>query len=216
MAKENENLNSQIEEIGVTFDENDDAAALKEKLETINAAIKERNSKITEVNESNRQLFARAKKAEGFELKDDKWVKVEKPEKKPEAKEPKQLDEFDDAQFTYLALKGIESDEDVEWVKGELKEHGGNLRTLFGNKYFQSSLKERKDAAAALNASPGSKRSAGAPNDSIEYHLTKYLATGELPSDPEMAEKVIEARVGKEVDVSPFDNTRQAGVPPGM
>ena len=184
-------------------------------MEAINVGIKERNSKITEVNDSNRQLFARAKKAEGFELKDGKWVKDGKPVKEPEAK-PKQSDEFDDAQLTYLAIKGIESDEDVAWVQGELKEHGGNLRTLFGNKYFQATFKERKDAAAALNASPDTKRSSGAPSDSLDYHLTKYLATGELPSDPDMAEKVIEARVGKEVDISPFDNTRQAGVPPGM
>lgn len=62
--------------------------------------IKEKTDEWKEkLQENNRQLFARAKKAEGFEFKDNKWVKVVKPapevtpeEKKQEAPTEKSSD----------------------------------------------------------------------------------------------------------------------------
>ena len=69
----NEEIDGQVEPEEVVVDENDDADILKEKLEKIQ--------------ENNKKLFARTKKAEGFVLEDGKWIKkVEKvvEEKKPE------------------------------------------------------------------------------------------------------------------------------------
>lgn len=78
MANEIENLNSPNEETDEQELENedidtDDPQALKEALE--------------KKAEQNKQLFARAKKAEGFELKDGKWVKKPAPPK-PEPPKP--------------------------------------------------------------------------------------------------------------------------------
>jgi len=66
--------NAEIENLIQTEeDETDDASVLKERL------LKATNA--------NKQLFSRTKKAEGFELKDGKWVKKETTiEKKPAAK----------------------------------------------------------------------------------------------------------------------------------
>ena len=71
---ENEELD-ELEELETTTEDND-------------------SEEVTALKDKNRQLFARAKKGEGFELKDDKWVKKEvpvveekKPEEKPETKE---------------------------------------------------------------------------------------------------------------------------------
>lgn len=64
----------------LVIEEGDTPEIIKEKTD----AWKEKMS------ETNKQLFARTKKAEGFEFKDNKWVKAEKPapvvveQKKPE------------------------------------------------------------------------------------------------------------------------------------
>ena len=133
------------------------------------------------------------------------------PEKKPDAPEPKEItpkksDEFDDGQLAYLSTKGIESDEDLEFTKGELKKSGVTLRELMSNEYFQSKVKTRKDATAALEATPNSKRSRGGADDTVEFHYAKYQSTGKLPADREMANKIIDLRVKKETSDSEFNN----------
>lgn len=79
----NENGNSQIPEIEeLVIDEGDDAETIAEKVKEHNQKVKDRDQK---VKETNAQLYARTKKAEGFELVDNKWVKpAVATEKKPE------------------------------------------------------------------------------------------------------------------------------------
>ena len=87
---------------------NDDKPAEVESNETADAdALGDQNRRLAE---QNRQLFARAKKAEGFDLQDGKWVKTEKvevtkeepsykPPEKPEA--PPKSDDLDFAQLAF-------------------------------------------------------------------------------------------------------------------
>ena len=88
MENETETLDSSIEKTTADAEtatgdlDNLDATALKELVQT------ERN-KTKDVSEKNRQLFARAKKAEGFELKDGDWVKPAPEEKSKAKKEAK-------------------------------------------------------------------------------------------------------------------------------
>lgn len=76
-------MNTNIDGNGNPLNDDLEVVELDEN-ETDIEKIKEANAKLTE---TNKQLFARAKKGEGFELKDGKWVKKETPapEKKPEA-----------------------------------------------------------------------------------------------------------------------------------
>ncbi len=81
----NENLNSENEAADQTTED--------ENLET----TLEETEDVEVLKEKNRQLFARAKKAEGFTLKDGQWVK-KSIEKKPEAKPASEMaspDEID-------------------------------------------------------------------------------------------------------------------------
>lgn len=69
----NENGNSQIPEVEeLVIEDTDDAETIKTKVTEHNQKVKDRDDK---VKEANAQLFARTKKAEGFELIDGKWVK---------------------------------------------------------------------------------------------------------------------------------------------
>lgn len=121
-------------------------------------------------------------------------------EKKPVTKkEEKQSDEFDEGQLAYLTAKGIEADEDVDFTRDELKKHGGTLRELLNNEYFQAKLKSRRDSAAALVATPSASRRSGTKvTDEVEFHYAKYLKDGAsyLKTLPrEMREKLVNKRL---------------------
>lgn len=59
------------------------------------ASQEDKDAYYSDLKEKNKQLFARAKKAEGFILKDGKWVKAEKPA--PVEKKPSKKKDDDDA-----------------------------------------------------------------------------------------------------------------------
>ena len=121
-------------------------------------------------------------------------------EEKPKPKvESKKSDEFDEGQLAYLVAKGIESDEDVDFTRDELKKHGGNLRELLGNEYFKAKMVARKDAKIALEATPTStRRTSSKAGDAVEVEYSKYLKTGKLPEDREMRKKIVNMRLEKE------------------
>jgi hypothetical protein len=122
------------------------------------------------------------------------------------------LDEFNEGQLAYLAAKGIESDDDIDFTLGELKKHGGNLRELLGNEYFKSAVKTRNEAKSVLDATPTSTRKGNNAVDSVDYNLSKYLSTGKLPADREMANKVVNARLKQEKSKTMFSDTPVIGV----
>jgi ATP-dependent exoDNAse (exonuclease V) alpha subunit len=114
MENENENLNSENEEFDIKDIETiDDVDALKNKIKT----FAEKGNKVVG---ANKQLFVRTKKAEGFELKDGKWIKPEPPkvENLPkiveEPKAPSQSDPRDIVRLT-KALSGF-NDEEVSFI----------------------------------------------------------------------------------------------------
>src|SRR3990167_4607328 len=120
MANNDENFNSPNEE---TFDldiYNLDETAAKETLREILPKYKETSDK-------NRQLYERAKKAEGFELKDGKWVKPPKAEPKVDAdppKEPSKPSELDYGQMALLRQEGIKGAGETALFKEIMAETG--------------------------------------------------------------------------------------------
>jgi len=110
-------------------------------------------------------------------------------------------DDLDYGQLAFLTAKGIESDEEIDFVKEQLQESGKPLKDLFGNKYFQAGLKEFREANATTNATPrDSKRPGQSASDTVEY----WIAKGELPKDKELARKVVNARMAKEKKTDVF------------
>src|SRR3990167_10399824 len=96
------NVESTMTETGATSTETVDVAALqKEK---------------TDLENTNRQLFERAKKAEGFVKVDGKWVKAPKPEEAVETAQQlkDKTGELSETQLDYLDLKGVTEEADID------------------------------------------------------------------------------------------------------
>lgn len=122
-------------------EETDDVEVLKERL-------KQRN-------EAAAQLFARAKKAEGFELKDGKWVKKAQkaPEMKPNAPARQKNEEDIDARIAKGVMSVLEqrelesldlSDELKTQVSSLAKLQGISIKKASESDYIQF-LKEKED-----------------------------------------------------------------------
>jgi hypothetical protein len=179
---ENENANSQNSDVA-TIEENDDVTVLKEKYQ-----------KLTD---TNRQLFERAKKAEGFEKNTEgKWVKTQKPKTEVKTEVLKKSDEIDLGHLAFYNSKSdsvkIEADEDVEFLQSTIKETGKTQKTLLGSKWFQSELKERQEARSVLKATPGATRTAGEPaSTKVDYWINK----GQLPPDQKLREDVVNEKI---------------------
>lgn len=131
--------------------------------------------------------------------------KEAKTEAKPNEPSKQKSDDLDYGQLAYLATKGVESSEDIDFVREELKKFGGELKDLVSNEYFQGKLKERKEARKVLDATTTTpRRGNNQAADSVEYHLSKYLSTGKLPEDREMATKVVNANLAQRARKSQF------------
>ena len=150
-----------------------DATALKELI------TKERGEK-TELSEKNRQLFARAKRAEGFE-QDEKgeWVKTTtKTKEKPEA--PKKSEKSDEKileRLENMAMKvsGITADDEKDLYSSWKESTGREADEILGNKIFQAELTDLRTAKANQEATSnikGEKGDSGVKN-TPEYWIAK-------------------------------------------
>lgn len=92
-----------------------------ENIDTVEEAQAPENEtleqKAERLENSNKQLFARAKKAEGFELVDGKWIKKSKPETKLEPKNDATVDTSKLSQTDVIAIiKNNVPEEDIEEI----------------------------------------------------------------------------------------------------
>ena len=183
MEKETETLDSPNEETTAeaapaSDTDNLDATALRERLK----ASEEKN-KTTE--ENNRKLFARAKKAEGFELKDGEWVKLEATvEKKPEpSKENKS--ELDYGEKAFLAANDVKGTDEIELflkTRDKFKDDTSMEEVLTDAGFIKAitDRREEKKSTDALEGTADSKRSGtGGSKNQVDYWLNK----GDLPPD---------------------------------
>lgn len=119
-----------------------------------------------------------------------------------EPKAPEKKEGFDYAEKAFLKASGIQSNE-YEFVQEVLKSTGKSLDEVLESKYFQNELKERREESDTKKAIPeGTKRSSGAPIDSVDY----WLAKGELPpkDQSELRRKVVNAKIKKAQQESKF------------
>lgn len=137
-----------------------------------------------------------------------KKLGVDEPETK--SKKSKKSEDLDYGQLAYLSAKGIESDEDIDFVKEVMVETGKDLKDVIKSKYFQAELKDRKEAAIVREAIPSSsKRSGTSTKDTVEH----WLAKGQLPppEQTELRRKVVNARIQKESSGSRFTSSPIVG-----
>lgn len=189
----------------VVVEENDDSDALREKL--------------IKVSEQNKQLFSRAKKAEGFELKDGQWVKPELPEEtkekvetKVETDQPKEPSKSDDLDYGQLAFHNtktdvlkIESAEDIEFLKKTITETGKSQQAILESTWFQSELKERISTRESQNAIPKAKNRSGQQGTTdLDIATAKFNETGELPEDFKTRSEIVKNMVKSEEEKGMF------------
>jgi hypothetical protein len=121
-----------------------------------------------------------------------------------EVKEAKpQSDDFDYGQYAFMEQRGIESDDDISFVKKSMKDSGKSLREVLNANWFKSELKERHDLSKTEQATIKGKRSGGASTDSVEYWASKDFA--DVPQN--MRGKVLAHREAKEKNKGMFYNT---------
>ena len=118
---------------------------------------------------------------------------------KPQTETPKK-EGFDYGEKAYLKASGLNSDE-FDFAHEVMVGTGKSLDEVLEAKYFQSELKERREAKAAKDAIPtGTKRSAPASTNQVDYWLNKPI--GEVPE--ELKREVINARLKIESNKSKF------------
>jgi len=155
---------------------------------------------------SSSQLYTRAKKAEGFEKIDGKWIKKEKKieSKAEEDKKTEKPSEFDYAQKAFLNANGVKGVDELEKVKDFQNATGKSLDEIIENKYFLADLKDFRDDKIAKGAMPDGTRGAGegSAKDKVEYWIKK----GEMPprDKPDLRKKYVNEKYKREKNVSHF------------
>jgi hypothetical protein len=123
--------------------------------------------------------------------------------KNKEPKEPKQSDGFDYGSYAFMEQRGITSDEDITFVKNNMKETGKSLRDLLNTKWFQTELAERKEVEKTADSAPKGKRTGNSATDSVDYWLGKDLS--EAPKH--LHREIVNAKLKKEGSGSHFYNS---------
>lgn len=103
----------------------------------------------------------------------------------------------------FLIANGVKGSEETDLVKNFMKETGKTLEQTLDSSYFQSELREFREAKASGDAIPkGSKRSGNPTSDSVEY----WLAKGELPpaDQRELRQKVVNAKIAGKTSKNVF------------
>ena len=170
MADEFENLDSLNEEI--------------EKNDSLNVEETTDDTQVDDVEalkETNRQLFARAKKAEGFVLEDGKWVKKPKEVKaeiKPEVKEVGGLTPKD---TIALITAKVTEEEDISEVENWAKFRGISVSEALKTPVIKTLLAERAEErkTAEATSTKATRRGANAPSEDL---LGNAQRKGEMPT----------------------------------
>ena len=152
-------------------------------------------AKLDETTQANRQLFERAKKAEGFVRLDGKWVKAPKNEDKSNTQDT--AGDLDETQLDYLDLKGIGESEDIKVIEDIVKKTGMTVRQALKDEYVQSKLNTNKQAREVRGATPSATKRGGNQSNDIASAIAKFEQTGELPTDFTLRSAVVNATVSK-------------------
>ena len=191
MINQNETLDSQNEETTADAEITTDTTEVVEDV----TALKE---KLSSTEEKNRQLFERAKKAEGFELKEGHWVKKEpKVESKPEPSV--KSGELDYGQKAFLRAEGIKTQEETALVMSYVENTGKSLEEVIENKYFLNELKDMRELKATQEATPPSSGRSTTGTKNTDYWVAKYTAGTPINEIPqEVRSEVLNARLAQD------------------
>ncbi len=184
MEQENEYLDSSTEEVAEASTETVDVEALREKA-----------AKADELEAVNRQLFERAKKAEGFVKVDSKWVKAPKAEEAIETSNQlkAKAGELSETQLDYLDLKGVTDSDDIEVIHKVMQRTGQTVRQALADDYVVTKLAANKAKRDVQSATPSNTKRAGGQTGDVSSAVAKFKETGVLPDDRALADAVVDS-----------------------
>lgn len=138
--------------------------------------------------------------------------KEEKPEAKPEM--PEKSNEPDYAKLAFLKGEGITHPDDQKLVQDEANRLKLPLTDILQMGHIKSQLETVKDQREAQAGMPKGRGSPGGKTQGdVDYWIDKKKPDGtfETPEDPELAGKVIEARIKKEKQTNQFSEELYTG-----
>lgn len=185
MEKELENDNSSIVETEDTDSTTSEDTSTENSTENT-----EDESQEEEYTEREKQLYARLKKAEGFELVDGKWVKPAKvtPKKKENTKETS-----DEVVIARLEARGFLHPDDQAYILKYAKVEGVHYLEALEDDFVKDALDRKKKARLSATAAPkGNNRAPGDQSD-VSAAVKKYDKDGTLPDNPALVAKVMKA-----------------------
>lgn len=112
---------------------------------------------------------------------------------------------------TFLKSEGIDHPDDQEMVLKEAKRLKLQVDELVGEDYIKSRLKDAKDQRSAQESMPkGNQPSGGEGRSQIDYWIDRKNKDGSFqnPKDPELHQKVINARMERDKKDQMFDEIR--------
>lgn len=192
MATEIENTNSEMVDVDLDIDFGDET-----DIEAIKAKAKQAiTEKVTPFKEKNSQLFARAKKAEGFNLVDGKWMKAtQSTETKPEVKTTQHSSPAVTQDDLVLSRSNVH-DEDFDVVKKFAQLEGVSVREALKSEDLKAVLERRagvRKTAEVANTTTVRRTSTKVDDNALLAKLSK----GEVPDKgSEEAERIFWARRG--------------------
>jgi len=172
----------------------------------------------SETSEQNKQLFARAKKAEGFELVEDKWVKPEVSKEEPKAepepqKESSKPSEIDYGEKAYLrSALDVKGADELQLVKEFKGKYGMSVEEMETDSVFLGKLNNLREARESQAAVPkGTKRSGQQGTTDVDIALAKYKETGKLPEDFKTRSEVVNKAAAQEEQEGMFSGPSVIG-----
>lgn len=169
--------------------ENENSKILEGEEDFVPAENETFEEKAERLENSNKQLFARAKKAEGFELRDGKWVKPEsKPVIKPDA--PKSSKDSLTNADVFTLIKNNVPEEDISEVVEYANLKGISIGEALKSNVVKTILAdnaEQRNVANGTNTNGSKRGNAKLSDDSLLSKAEK----GELPDSDEDIARLI-------------------------
>lgn len=162
--------------------------------DTLKTFVLERDKKLQEIEGKNKQLFERAKTAEGFEKQEDgSWVKKEKTKPKAEKPDDKLLEKLD--RLTLKASSISEQDE-IDMALRWKERTGLDLDEILSDDIFQAKLKDLRDKKSIEQATASAGKGGGGTNqakNTPEY----WIAKGVPPTAEQVPDRKARATIAR-------------------
>ena len=173
------------DEYDETLDSQNEETDQEDNLETTEdeSTPAEDSDDVDALKEKNRQLFARAKKAEGFVLREGKWVKPPKAAPKLEAKPEVKEDKPDVAATVNEVLdqRDLEALDVSDSLKKETKDYaklkGISVKAAFNSAYIQFQKEQEDKEKKVEDASLGGKGKGSSKKDYSQMTASDFDMT---------------------------------------